>query len=87
MAAHPRQLLRGLIHSDGSRAVNTVRVRGREYAYPRYFFCNESVDILRICGAALDRVGAQWRFNRHNSVSVAQRASVALLDTFIGPKT
>lgn len=84
---HPRPLLRGLIHSDGSRPLNTIRKGGREYAYPRYFFVNQSVDILGICGEALDRVGAEWRYNRRNSISVAKRDSVALLDTFIGPKS
>ena len=34
--SYPRQLLRGLIHSDGCRAIN--RVRNGKYAYPRYFF-------------------------------------------------
>jgi hypothetical protein len=85
--AHPRALLRGLIHSDGCRSVNRVRTRGRWYEYPRYLFANESPDILRICGDALDRIGADWRYNRPNSVSVAKRESVALLDRFIGPKS
>jgi len=84
--AEPRALLRGLIHSDGYRGVNCVTVRGKDYQYVRYLFSNESRDILRICGDALDRVGAQWRYNRPNSISVAKRDSVALLDTFIGPK-
>jgi hypothetical protein len=84
---HPRPLLRGLIHSDGSRSLNTIRTPTATYAYPRYLFANESVDILGICGAALDRIGARWRFNRRNSISVATRADVALLDEFIGPKT
>ncbi|HEY3505797.1 MAG TPA: transcriptional regulator [Actinocatenispora sp.] len=85
--AHPRPLLRGLIHADGCRSMNNVTVRGRSYGYPRYLFANESGDILRICGDALDRVGARWRFNRRNSISVARRESVALLDTFVGAKS
>jgi len=84
--AEPRALLRGLIHSDGYRGVNGVTVRGKDYQYVRYLFSNESTDILKICGDALDRIGAQWRYNRPNSISVAKRDSVALLDTFIGPK-
>ncbi len=83
---HPEPFLRGLFHSDGCRVVNQVTVRGNRYAYPRYFFSNESTDIMALCGAALDRVGAQWRLNRRNSLSVARASSVALLDTFIGPK-
>ncbi len=64
-----------------------VRAGGKRYSYPRYFFYNESADILRICGQALDQVGARWRYNRANSISVARRQSVALLDSFIGPKS
>lgn len=85
--AYPQSLLRAFIHSDGCRIMNRVTVRGKKYSYPRYLFINESTDILRICGDALDRVGAQWRFNRRNSISVAKRDSVALLDSFIGPKS
>ncbi|HEX2417456.1 MAG TPA: hypothetical protein VHJ83_04915 [Micromonosporaceae bacterium] len=84
---HPQPFLRGLFHSDGCRVTNRVTVRGRRYAYPRYMFTNESADIMALCGAALDRIGAQWRLNRRNSLSVARATSVALLDTFIGPKT
>jgi hypothetical protein len=32
--AHPGRFLRGLIHSDGWRGLNRVRVKGRDYAYP-----------------------------------------------------
>ena len=80
---HPRPLLRGLFHSDGCRCVNTVTRRGRIYRYPRYLFSNRSSDILRICGDALDLVGAAWRYNRAYSISVARAESVALLDSFI----
>ncbi len=85
---HPWSFLRGLIHSDGCRSLNrVVGPSGREYTYPRYFFANESTDILAIAGWALDLVGVQWRFNRRNSISVARRASVALMDEHIGPKS
>jgi Homeodomain-like domain-containing protein len=88
---HPRNFLAGLFHSDGCRCINrvkTVRSTGvRCYEYPRYFFSNVSRDILQICGDALDEVGVEWRFNNWNSISVAKRASVAVLDEFIGPKT
>lgn len=79
-------LIRGLIHSDGCRALNRVTSKGRTYTYPRYFFANESRDILAIMGWALDLVGASWRYNRPNSISVAQRASVAVLEEHIGAK-
>ncbi|MFC3998566.1 transcriptional regulator [Nocardiopsis sediminis] len=87
---HPRSLLRGLFHSDGCRFTNPVRrkIAGewRHYEYPRYFFTNESQDILGICTRHLDQLGIEWKMTRRNNVSVAQRASVALLDEFIGPK-
>jgi hypothetical protein len=82
----PREFVAGLIHSDGCRCINNVVTRGKAYAYPRYFFTNTSADILDLCGVAFDVLGIQWRKNRWNSLSVAQRASVAYLDTFIGPK-
>src|SRR5207248_3649839 len=51
--AHPRELIRGLIHSDGCGTINrfTADLPGggrRTYAYPRYFFFNLSADIRRI---------------------------------------
>jgi hypothetical protein len=66
--------------------MNRVVVRGNPYEYPRYFFANESTDILAIMGDALDLIGVKWRFNRANSISVARRASVALMDDHVGPK-
>lgn len=84
--AHPWSLIRGLIHSDGCRSLNRVVVHGRRYEYPRYFFANESRDILAITGRALDRVGVAWRFNRPNSISIARRDSVARLEANVGPK-
>jgi hypothetical protein len=84
---HPRPFIRGLIHSDGCRVMNRVHVHGRWYAYPRYFFSNESDDIRMLFGDACDLVGIEWRHNRRNSISVARRRSVALLDEFVGPKS
>jgi len=84
---HPRSFIRGLIHSDGCRVINRVHVLGRSYAYPRYFFSNESGDIRLLFGWACDLVGVEWRHNRRNSISVARRTSVALLDEFVGPKS
>lgn len=84
---HPWPLIRGLIHSDGCRGINRVVVRGVAYEYPRYFFSNESRDILAIMGDALDRVGVAWRFNRPNSISIARRAAVAAMDAHLGPKS
>ena len=84
--ADPGPFVRGLFHSDGSRFENRVSIAGRTYSYPRYMFSNESKDILEICGFALDLLGVDWRYNRHNSLSVAKRDSVAILDLRIGSK-
>ncbi len=87
VADHPWPLIRGLIHSDGCRAINRVVVRGKAYEYPRYFFSNRSRDILGILGEALDRVGVAWRYNLPISISIAKRAAVALMDEHVGPKS
>jgi hypothetical protein len=84
--AHPKQLVRGLIHSDGSRHINRIKHPKRTYEYARYEFTNRSDDIRRIFCAACDQIGAQWRVMNRESISVARRASVARLDEFIGPK-
>ncbi|MBC2877153.1 MULTISPECIES: transcriptional regulator [Streptomyces] len=92
--AHPWDFLRGLVHSDGCRMTNwTTRLIGGErkrYEYPRYFFTNKSDDIRRLYCDTLDRVGVEWTVTRRDgipfNVSVARRASVALMDAHIGPK-
>jgi hypothetical protein len=87
---YPEQLLRGLIHSDGCRAVNKIThrlARGtKEYTYPRYFFCNESADIRWLFIEACIYLEIEFRYTKANTISVAQGESVAKLDTFVGPK-
>jgi hypothetical protein len=84
--AHPEPFLRGLIDSDGWRGVNRVRVKGRDYEYPRYQFSNRSQDIKDLFTSTCDLLGIEWRpWGRHH-ISVARRESVALMDEFIGPK-
>ncbi|WP_187283386.1 transcriptional regulator [Streptomyces sp. t39] len=88
------EFVRGLVHSDGCRNMNwTTRVVGGEvkrYTYPRYFFTNVSDDIRRLYTDTLDALGVEWRTcvrgGRPYSVSVARRASVALMDAHVGPK-
>ncbi|MFD8152964.1 helix-turn-helix domain-containing protein [Streptomyces sp. NPDC059720] len=88
--AHPWDFIRGLIHSDGCRVTNrTTRIVGgrpKRYEYPRYFFTNVSDDIIRLFTAALDLVGVEWRKANSRNVSVARRASVALMDAHVGAK-
>ena len=78
----PRPLVRGLLHSDGCRVLNWVNGT----PYPRYHFSNVSADIRGIFGRACDQLGIEWRPNNQYSLSVARRGSVALLDSFVGPK-
>jgi hypothetical protein len=86
VADHLWDLLRGLIHSDGCRSLNTIRRGDKAYAYPRYFFSNESTDIIGVFTDALDQIGVRWRMCRPNLVAVSRRADVALMDEHIGPK-
>jgi hypothetical protein len=81
----PGMFVRGLIHSDGCRVLN--KVGQRKYAYPRYFFSNESRDIQQLFREGCDLLGVEYRNNRGNSISIARRASVAKLDEIVGPKT
>ena len=83
--AYPRQLLRGLIHSDGCRTIN--RIQNGRYQYPRYFFDNNSDDIQRIFRDTCDAIGINCRNSKATTISIAQRHDVALLDTFVGPKS
>jgi hypothetical protein len=89
--ACPRELLRGLIHSDGCRTTNRFKTtlpsgRVAPYAYPRYFFSNLSDDIRRIFCDHCDLLGIRWTQSNPRNISVSHRKSVALLDEFVGPK-
>ena len=83
---HPRQLVRGLIHSDGYRGMNRIAKQGKSYEYPRYQFSNVSQDIKGIFCDALDRLGIEWRVMNRVTISVARREAVAAMDGFVGPK-
>lgn len=88
---HPREFLRGLVHSDGCRVVNRFTVvlpSGRfvEYAYPRYFFSNLSADIRELFCEYCTRLGIRWTQSNSRNISVSHRRSVAILDGFIGEK-
>jgi Homeodomain-like domain len=83
---HPWQLLRGLVHSDGSRFLNRIRHPRKIYVYPRYTFTNYSAEIRGLFCEYCDKVGVEWRQMNHWNISVARRDAVALMDRFIGPK-
>jgi len=88
--AYPRALIRGLVQSDGNRHINEVsRVISsvvKRYQYPRYQFSNTAADILGIFTEALDQLDVHWTQTSARDISVARRADVAFLDTFVGPK-
>ncbi|MFD7553514.1 helix-turn-helix domain-containing protein [Streptomyces sp. NPDC059835] len=88
--AHPWEFIRGLIHSDGCRITNWTVRNGKRYEYPRYFFTNKSDDIRKLCTDTLTKVGVEWTITARGSdpynVSVARKASVALMDEHVGPK-
>jgi hypothetical protein len=83
---YPARLIRGLIHSDGCRSINTIKHPKRTYRYPRYQFSNVSDDIRGIFCEYLDLLGIEWRRMNACNISVARRASVAELDRLVGPK-
>lgn len=88
---HPKRFIRGLTHSDGSRCLNSFTVElkdgPRAYSYPRYFFTNYSADIRGIFCDACDLVGIRWSRSNWRNISISHRKSVAMLDSFVGPKT
>jgi hypothetical protein len=79
---HPHLFVRGLIHSDGCRIV--ANDRGRPS--PRYHFSNRSEDIKRLYCLAFTLLGAQWTRPCDQQIAVYRKASVAILDRFVGPK-
>ncbi|MGH2949377.1 MAG: hypothetical protein ACRDPC_24500 [Solirubrobacteraceae bacterium] len=78
---HAEALLRGLIHSDGCRFINT----GTNWRHPRYSFSNASADIRRIFCDACETLGVHWTA-APRTVYVSRKRDVARLDEFIGPK-
>jgi len=84
----PEPFIRGLLHSDGCRVMNRVVVDGKGYAYPRYFFSQVSKDIQALFCRSLARLEIDYTMaSCGKTVSVARAASVARLDSFVGPKS
>jgi hypothetical protein len=86
----PEEFIRGPIHSDGCRVLNSAvhkrnGVTTRRF-YPRYHFTNESTHIRDLYTDTLDQLGIEWRYNNRNCISVAKRTPVKALDSFVGPK-
>jgi hypothetical protein len=85
----PWELLRGLVHSDGARSINTGR---GGWSHPRYSFANRSTDITSIFCSACEAVGLHWTAafpsdeRKTVTIYLSRKADVAVLDRFIGPK-
>ncbi|MEU8227115.1 helix-turn-helix domain-containing protein [Kribbella sp. NPDC048915] len=77
----------GSLETSYAPYIRAARRIGYRYAYPRYLFSNESVDIQHLCQRALDLLGIPWRMPRPNMRSVARRDGVAAMDGFVGPKS
>jgi hypothetical protein len=77
----PHFLIRGLIHSDGCRFLNT----GRKWIHPRYAFSNLSPDIRQIFTNACELLGLRWTTSGR-TVYVSRKDDVARMDRFVGPK-
>ncbi len=77
----PQALVRGLIHSDGCRFMNT----GRNWSHPRYRFDNSSSDIRGIFTDSCEKLGLRWT-SSGRAVYVSRMADVAKLDDWVGPK-
>jgi hypothetical protein len=85
--AEPRLFLRGLFHADGCYFLNRVTSSaGRMYSYDRYFFTTESAEIKELFRWACGLIEVETRVAGRRNVSVARRSSVAILNTFLGPK-
>lgn len=84
--ANRKPFIRGLIHSDGTRIIATERKSSYVRRAPRYAFSNKSEDIKRLFCESCDAVGVRWTRPSDRQIAIYRKASVALLDEFVGPK-
>lgn len=84
--AQRKAFLRGLIHSDGTRVIATERKGNYVRRAPRYAFSNKSEDIKRLFCESCDSLGIRWTRPCDRQIAIYRKASVAILDEFIGPK-
>ena len=74
-----------MAHGQSTLSVELVSGR-REYSYRRYFFTNLSADIRGLFVNLATVFGVRWTQASHKNISVADRRSVKLLDSFVGSK-
>jgi hypothetical protein len=58
----------------------------REVHVSTLFFLQSPLDIQQLFRDACDLIGVEYRNNRWQTISIARRASVAILDEIVGPK-
>lgn len=83
---YPEEFIRGLIHSDGFRFVATERKGINVRRVVRYGFSNRSEDIHRLFADTCALVGVRCTRASAKQTAIYRKASVALLDEFVGPK-
>jgi hypothetical protein len=81
-----RPFIKGLIHSDGTRIIATERKGSYVRRAPRYAFSNRSEDIKNLFCASCDALGIRWTRPSDRQIAIYRKASVTLLDEFVGPK-
>lgn len=84
--ANHKPFIRGLIHSDGTRIIATERKGSYVRRAPRYAFSNRSEDIKRLFCESCGAIGVRWTRPSDKQIAIYRKASVALLDEFVGPK-
>ena len=83
----PRQLLRGLIHSDDCRTVNRFTEAAerapRRVRVSALLLLEPVGDIRGLFCEYCERLGIRWTQSNHRNISVAHRRSVAVLDKLV----
>ena len=79
--------VRGLIHSDGCRFVAHERKGNYTRDSLRYSFSNLSEDIKDLFCESCDALGIGWTRPSRREIAIYRKDSVALLETFVGPKS
>lgn len=84
--ANHKPFIRGLIQSDGTRIIATERKGSYVRRAPRYAFSNKSEDIKGLFCESCDALGIRWTRPSDRQIAIYRKASVAILDEFVGPK-
>lgn len=85
---HPKQFIKGLFHTDGSRYVWNCRGK---YTYVRYSFANRSEDVFNLLISAMAKIKLYptTTFSKNDKchiLTISRKQDIETLDLFIGPK-